>query len=374
MRGGWGDGIIYCMRIPHLWSLALCALLTGCVLENNPTATTSEDDCLSNVIQLTSGFEKAGEAYFSPDMRWIVFQAVPTGEQHYQMYLVRVRTDEGGINGISRPMRISPHDSRNTCGYFAPNGRSLIFASTAGKEDAQEPTAGYQRGGQDYRWSFPAGMEIYRADGWQAAIAAAAPGAIVNLAVHPLTENQAYDAECAYSPDGNWIVFTSNRTDDQELYVMRSDGSEAIRLTNTPGYDGGAFFSPDGRQLVYRSDRKGNDLLQIYAADVNYHASGMIMGLTNERQLTRGETVNWGPYWHPDGQHIIYATSAHGHDNYELYLMRSDGSRKTRITFTGGADVLPVFSPDGQYLMWASKRNGRTTQVYLARFTLPAGS
>ena len=49
----------------------------------------------------------------------------------------------------------------------------------------------------------------------------------------------------------------------------------------------------------------------------------------NETQLTDTNGVNWGPYWHPDGQHLIYATSAHGHQNYELYLMRSDGSRKT---------------------------------------------
>jgi Tol biopolymer transport system component len=54
--------------------------------------------------------------------------------------------------------------------------------------------------------------------------------------------------------------------------------------------------------------------------------------------------------------------------------MRSDGSRKARITFSQGADVLPVFSPDGNYLMWASKRNGKTTQVWLAHFAMPKGA
>ena len=81
--------------------------------------------------------------------------------------------------------------------------------------------------------------------------------------------------------------------------------------------------------------------------------------------------VNWGPYWHPAGKHLIYATSAHGHANYELYLMRDDGSHKTRVTYHEGADVLPVFSPDGAWLMWTAKRTAdNTTQLFIAKFKL----
>jgi Tol biopolymer transport system component len=82
--------------------------------------------------------------------------------------------------------------------------------------------------------------------------------------------------------------------------------------------------------------------------------------------------VNWGPFWHPGGKHIVYATSAHGHQNYEVYLVRDDGSQPTRITYANGADVLPTFSPDGKWLMWTSKRTpDGTTQVFAARFKLP---
>ena len=82
--------------------------------------------------------------------------------------------------------------------------------------------------------------------------------------------------------------------------------------------------------------------------------------------------MNWGPYWHPDGRHVVYATSAHGHHNYELYWMRDDGSGKTRITFAPGFDGLPVFSNDGRYLMWSSKRTkDNTTQIFVAKFTPP---
>ena len=52
--------------------------------------------------------------------------------------------------------------------------------------------------------------------------------------------------------------------------------------------------------------------------------------------------------------------------------MNAEGSNKTRITHADGADVLPVFSPDGKWLMWTSKRTkDATTQVFAARIEIP---
>jgi Tol biopolymer transport system component len=296
------------------------------------------------------------------------------------MYVAPLKLSPPSLGGA---VRISPEPSKNTCGYFSPDGMSLIFASTAGKEATTRPAtsatgasaSGYQRSSGTYKWEFPREMEIFRADGWEEAVRAADPSSGLNLARHPLTDNSAYDAECAFSPDGRWIVFTSDRSGDAELYAMRANGKDVVRLTRKNGYDGGPFFSPDCKRLVYRADRKGNDLLQIFVADIVREHPHAPPRLVRERQLTRGETVNWGPYWHPDGKHVIYATSVHGHQNYELYLMRADGSRKVRITFTQGFDGLPVFSPDGKYLMWSSKRTAdNTTQVFIARFVMPKGA
>jgi len=96
-------------------------------------------------------------------------------------------------------------------------------------------------------------------------------------------------------------------------------------------------------------------------------------GAADERAVTNEPGVlNWGPYWHPDSQHLIYATSRHGHDNYELYLIRADGTHAVRITDSPGFDGLPVFSPDGKYLMWTSKRSpDHTSQIFIARFKMP---
>jgi Tol biopolymer transport system component len=342
----------------------------------------SETETLSEVTQLTTGFDRAGEAYFSDDMKWVIFQATPKGEAQYQMYVAPIVASKSDVPTLGRPVRISPSPSRNTCGFFSPGAESILFASSAGKEVAEESTSqpGYQRSTGNYRWDFSPNVEIFRADNWKPAMETAEPDARFNFAKHALTDNNAYDAECAFSPDGKWIVFASNRDADPlnarnvDLYVMRPDGTGVTRLTVAPGYDGGPFFSPDGKRLVYRSDRKGNDLLQIFTADLVFDStSGQIMGITNEKQLTDGNDVNWGPYWHPSGDYIIYAGSAMGHHNYELFMTRADGGRTCRITFTNGFDGLPVFSPDGKYLMWSSKRTtDNTTQVFAAKFRLPA--
>ena len=125
---------------------------------------------------------------------------------------------------------------------------------------------------------------------------------------------------------GNGSAITSKENDNLDVYVMKADGTGKVRITTAAGYDGGPFFSPDGKRLVYRSDRKSNNLLQIFICDLAFDDAGNITGAKDEHQLTDDVNVNWGPYWHPDGKHLIYATSKHGHTNYELYLMRDDGS------------------------------------------------
>ena len=166
------------------------------------TEPAGREESLSDIVQLTSGFEKAGEAYFSPNMQWIIFQATPKGQPQYQMFVARLKRGNDRIVGIDPPTQISPEPSRNTCGYFSPDGNHLIFASTAGKEKPDEPSSGYQREGGNYRWAFPEGMEIFvtqQPHGWREQVEAAGPGGKIDLAKDALTHNDVYDAECGLS-------------------------------------------------------------------------------------------------------------------------------------------------------------------------------
>ncbi len=172
------------------------ALLTTLFIAQLAAAQTTQpaerEVLLSDIVQLTSGFARAGEAYFSPDAKWIIFQASPERDAHYQMYVAALQREKGRIVGIDLPKRVSPDGARNTCGYFSPDGKSILFGSTAGKEKPDEAAGGYQREGRSYVWSFPTGMEIFVADPWREG----------NVAARPLTDNDVYDAECAFSPDG----------------------------------------------------------------------------------------------------------------------------------------------------------------------------
>src|SRR5690606_24921587 len=80
-----------------------------------------------------------------------------------------------------------------------------------------------------------------------------------------LTDRKGYDAEATVSPNGDLIVFTSDRSGDLELWTMRPDGSELRQITFGLGYDGGAFFSPDGTKIVFRASRpKTEEEIQRY--------------------------------------------------------------------------------------------------------------
>src|SRR5947208_14128575 len=85
-----------------------------------------EGKFLTNIRQVTSGFVKAGEGYFSPDGKQIVYQAQPLDYPFYQIYTQPLSPLAGGV---VRPKRISTGRGRTTCSYFSPDGRRILFAS-----------------------------------------------------------------------------------------------------------------------------------------------------------------------------------------------------------------------------------------------------
>lgn len=336
---------------PLLLSLALAA----------PPAdwAAAESAHLRNVRQVTSGFVRAGEGYFSPDGKRIVYQAEEkgTGNPFYQIFVQDL--DTGSFR------RISPGVGRTTCAYFRPDGKKLIYASSHLDPQAKRHQDGeYRQRDEDrkagkrrrYAWDFDPYMDIFECnpDGTD---------------LKNLTHTKGYDAEGSYSPDGRQIVFCSNRDGNLELYVMNADGSGVRKLTNAPGcYNGGPFFSPDGTRVIFRSDRKEKDRLQLYVIN----ADG-----TGERALTDNDKwVYWAPYWYKDGKHIIYTAADHSdptaRPNYDLYWMNLGTGKQIRLTYAPGQDVLPVFSPDYKKVMWTSNREGQGgTHLYIADFIPP---
>ncbi len=94
---------------------------------------------------------------------------------------------------------------------------------------------------------------------------------------------------------------------------------------------------------------------------------------SNQREVTHNGAANFGPFWHPSGEKIIFASNMDdptGRD-FDLYMINEDGSGQERITFTDGFDGFPVFSPDGRYLVWGSNRGQAQegeTNVFIAEW------
>jgi len=347
----------------------------------------AEQGVLENHVQLTreTVFRKAGESYFSPDDRQIIFQAIermddPAQEERfYQMYVADLVYEGGRISGIDKIVRLSPPGSSNTCGWFHPTEPGVVvFGSTVVPPSNPDKT-GYQRATSRYKWQFPQEMDIVRSE------VAKADGTAATLE-RLISDPDAYLAEGVIRSDGRYIVYCEHQVDEGksggDLFIMDLETGRKIPATGSSGYDGGPFFSPDGKRLVYRSDRRGDDLLQIFVSELAFDRAGNILGVEREFQLTDNLHVNWAPYWHPGEKHLVYASSEVGHDNYEVFLIDADpggdggpakyGTRRRRVTHAPKFDGLPVFNTDGSLMMWTSQRGAdRSSQVWVADFIMP---
>jgi TolB protein len=311
---------------------------------------------LRNVRQLTFGGENA-EAYFGFDGRELVFQATPEGAGCDQLFVMRA--DGAGLR------RVSSGQGRVTCGYFFPGGERLLYSSTHEASAACPPRPDHSKG---YVWPlYDYQLYTARPDGSDLRPLAPAPGA--------------YTAEATVSRDG-WIVFTSTRDGDLDLYKMRLDGSGLVRLTSTLGYDGGAFFSADGQRLVFRASRPASEaeaadyralLAQKLVRPGRLEIYTMRADGSDVRQVTRLGAASFAPFFHPDGRRIVFASNVgdpRGR-NFDLYVVNDDGSGLERITTNETFDGFPMFSPDGRQLVFASNRNARRpgeTNVFIAEW------
>ena len=309
---------------------------------------------LTNLRQLTFGGENA-EAYYAFDGSRLIFQTRREGVPCDQIYTME-------LDGTNARM-VSTGDGRTTCGYFFPDGESILYASThlGGAECPPEPS--FEMG---YVWPIYASYDIFTAS---------ANGSGLTR----ITDTDGYDAEATIGPDGR-VVFTSVRDGDMEIYSMSGDGSDVRRLTNRPGPDGGPFFSPDGSKIVFRGQEiapgpaldeyqslLGQGLwrptaLEIFVMD----ADG-----SNLRQVTDLGGASFGPFWHPDGERIIFSSNMHNPEgrNFDLFMIQEDGTALERITFDEAFDGFPMFSPDGSQLVFASNRGARAegdTNVFIA--------
>ena len=322
---------------------------------------------LRNIRQLTFGGNNA-EAYWSFDSKQLIFQSDwKTLHNQGCDQIFTMNIDGSSYKNGKKYQLVSTGKGRTTCSYFLKDGR-IVFASThEGNESC--PESKMFAGGR-YVWPLFDTYDIFTSN---------ADGSNIQL----LIGGKGYDAEATASPDGKYIIFTSTRSGDLELWRYEIKTKKFLQLTNTLGYDGGAFFSRDSKHIVWRASRPiGEDAetyqkllndgyvepkaLNIYVADIDGK---------NVKQVTNLPGANWAPFFHPEGKKILFCSNHHsqkeGGRRFDVFMINVDGTGLEQITNSGLFDAFPMFSFDGKKIAFCSNRQAdrkptRDTNVFVA--------
>lgn len=237
---------------------------------------------------------------WSPDRKRVLFEA--KGD----IYILEGET--------ARPKRLTNAPEWDLFPVFSPDGQTIAFTS--------------DRGGKT-------GIYLMSAEGKNQ---------------RPLSTKD--DNEPAWSPNGEQLVFDSGRKGAPGLYLINRDGSGLRRLTRGQHYSSGqgssdyaASWSPDGSKIAFTSNRTGENQLYLMNSDGS-----------NQRRLTKtdveGEALQ--PAWSPDGSKIAFMSGLG--KTREIYIINTDGTGLRRVTTNSEYDGSPAWSPDGSRIAYISTR------------------
>jgi len=221
---------------------------------------------------------------------------------------------------------------------------------------------------------------------------------IGSLARTRLTQGKRTDLFPAFAPDGQNIIFSSNRTGPNPTLwrISLAGGGGITRLTATLAEDYAPCVSPDAKSIVYTSNPPGAEEPQLWKIDANgllptqlrvgrspqVSPDGakvlfvrrdpecarkqlwiMEMDGTGETQLTSNTDFDVDhARWSPDGAKIVYASDAgvesHKRHNFDIWMMDSNATNKTQLTTNGSHDDSPCWDRTGKFIYFRSNRGG----------------
>jgi TolB protein len=147
--------------------------------------------------------------------------------------------------------------------------------------------------------------------------------------MHRVSNSNGIDTEPQFSGDGQSLYFTSDRSGGPQIYKMSVNGGQATRVTFNGNYNISPRISPDGKTLAWISQRNGG--FSLYAMDL---ASGQ------EQRLADGATE---PSFSPNGKYIMYATKGGGRTS--LAVVSVDGRIKQNLSTQAGNIREPSWGP-----------------------------
>jgi len=162
---------------------------------------------------------------------------------------------------------------------------------------------------------------------------------------HVVANEKGNNSAPAWSPDGSKLALALSKTGNTQIFIVNADGSGMHRVSNSNGIDTEPQFSGDGQSLYFTSDRSGGP--QIYKMSVSGGQA---------TRVTFNGNYNISPRISPDGKTLAWISQRNG--GFSLYAMDLASGQEQRLA--DGATE-PSFSPNGKYIMYATKGGGRTS-------------
>jgi Tol biopolymer transport system component len=169
------------------------------------------------------------------------------------------------------------------------------------------------------------------------------------------------DIQPAWSLNGGRIAFVKQRATGSAIWVMNVDGSNQVQLTDDTSTNVHPNWSYDEKWIVFSSDRAGN--LELYKISPD--------GTDRVRLTFSAHEQEDNPTWSPDQQYILYdecvaaSFPCPGTPNYEIFVMRADGTNHRRLTADPSIDWNATWSPDQTLIVFRSDRSPDGTELYV---------
>jgi Tol biopolymer transport system component len=171
-----------------------------------------------------------------------------------------------------------------------------------------------------------------------------------------LTRGNINDRQPVFSPDGEWVVFSSNRSGNLDLWTVSTRTGAIRSITEDAAEDWDPGFTPDGRHLLWSSNRSG--AFEIWTAAIDG---------TGARQVSQDGEDAENPTETKDGKWVVYTSANRAKQG--LWKIHLDGSG-AQLLVSGTTILLPEVSPDGQYALYQKQANSLDVTIMSAGWTM----
>ena len=213
------------------------------------------------------------------------------------------------------------------------------------------------------RWTLPAAAAaalLAFVAGYAVHRPAAAPATPIDTrtVVRQLTFEPGLEADPSFSPDGNYVAYTTNEQGSLDVAVMPLGGGPVRPLVATPADEAQPAWSPDGTQIAFTSARDRDGRLSaiggLSALSAFVQGQGGDIFLVPAAGGPPSKLVERGSYpaWSPDGQTVVFQSDRSGH--WDLWTVPARGGEPRPLTADADIDYQPSWSPDGKWVAYAS--------------------